>query len=179
MEKLYTVSQNKTRSWPWCWEWLKVGREGDNRRWDGWIAPPTQWTWVWVNPGSWWWTERPGMLQSMGSQRVRRDWVTELNWTLNIYLVIWLNQILVATCRIISCSTWDLLPWLGIEFRSSTLEVWRLGNWLTKKVPSANLKKENPCSHKRPDTGTSLRSSLTQRPLTLLLTNIAQTHSPL
>ena len=50
---------------PWCWESLKVG-EGDNRGWDGWMASPTQWTWVWVNSGSWWWTGRPGVLQSMG-----------------------------------------------------------------------------------------------------------------
>ena len=45
------------------------------------MASPTRWTWVWVNSGSWWWTRRPGMLQSMGSQRVRHDWTTELNWT--------------------------------------------------------------------------------------------------
>ena len=66
---------------PWCWERLKAGGEGDDRGWDGWMASPTQWTWVWVNSGSWWWTGRPGMLQSMGSQRVRHDWATELNWT--------------------------------------------------------------------------------------------------
>ena len=54
--------------------------EGDDRVWDGWMASPTQWTWVWVNSGSWWWTGRPGVLQSMGSQRVGHDWVTELNW---------------------------------------------------------------------------------------------------
>ena len=48
---------------------------------DGWMASPTQWTWVWVNSRSWWWTGRPGMLQSMVSQRVRHDWATELNWT--------------------------------------------------------------------------------------------------
>ena len=66
---------------PWCWERLKAGGEGDDRGWDGWMASPTQWTWVWVNSGSWWWTGRPGVLQSMGSQRVGHDWVTELNWT--------------------------------------------------------------------------------------------------
>ena len=65
---------------PWCWERLKAGGEGDDRGWDGWIASPTQWTWVWVNSRSWWWTGRPGVLQSMGSQRVRHDWVTELNY---------------------------------------------------------------------------------------------------
>ena len=66
---------------PWCWERLKVGEEEDNRGWDGWMASPTQWKWVWINSGSWWWTGRPGMLRSMGSQRVGHDWATELNWT--------------------------------------------------------------------------------------------------
>ena len=64
---------------PWCWERLRAGGEGDNRGWDGWMASPTQWIWVWVDSGSWWWTGRPGVLWFMGSQRVRHDWVTELN----------------------------------------------------------------------------------------------------
>ena len=66
---------------PWCWERLNVGGEGDDRGWDGWMASPIQWTWVWVNSVSWWWTGRLGVLQSMGSKRVGHDWVTELNWT--------------------------------------------------------------------------------------------------
>ena len=66
---------------PWCWERLRAGREGDDRGWDSWMASPTQWTWVWVDSGSWWWTERPGVLWFMGSQRVGHDWATELNWT--------------------------------------------------------------------------------------------------
>ena len=66
---------------PWCWERLKAPGERDNRGWDGWMASSTQWTWDWVNSRSWWWTGRPGMLWSMGSPRVRHDWVTELNWT--------------------------------------------------------------------------------------------------
>ena len=45
------------------------------------MASPTRWTWVWVSSGSWWWTGRPGVLQSMGSQRVRHNWATELSWT--------------------------------------------------------------------------------------------------
>ena len=65
---------------PWCWERLKAG-EGDDRGWDGWMASLTQWTWVWVNSENQWWTGRPGVLRSMGSQRVRDDWATELNWT--------------------------------------------------------------------------------------------------
>ena len=56
-------------------------RRGDNRGWDGWMASLTQWTWVWVNSRSWWWTGRPGVLWFMGLQRVRHDWATELNWT--------------------------------------------------------------------------------------------------
>ena len=51
---------------PWCRERLKAGGEGDGRGWDGWMASPTQWTWVWVTSGSWWWTGKPGVLQSMG-----------------------------------------------------------------------------------------------------------------
>ena len=47
---------------PWCWERLKAGGEGDDRGWDGWMAVPTQWTWVWVSSGSWWWTGKPGVL---------------------------------------------------------------------------------------------------------------------
>ena len=62
---------------PWCWERLRAG-EGDERGWDGWMASLTQKTWVWVDSGSWWWTGRPGVLQSMGSQKVGHDWVTEL-----------------------------------------------------------------------------------------------------
>ena len=64
----------------WCWERLKAGGEGDNRGWDGLMVLPTQWTWVWINSGSWWWTEKPGVLQSIGSQRVRHNWATELDW---------------------------------------------------------------------------------------------------
>ena len=66
---------------PWCWERLKMEREGADRGWDGWMASPTQWTWIWINSGNCWWAGRPGMLQSMGSQRVGHDWATELNWT--------------------------------------------------------------------------------------------------
>ena len=63
---------------PWCWERLRAGGEGDNRGWDGWMVSPTQWTWVWINSGSWWWTGRPGVLQSIGLQRVGHNWAIEL-----------------------------------------------------------------------------------------------------
>ena len=60
---------------PWCWERLKVGREGDDRGWDDWMASLTQWTWVWVSFWSWWWAGKPW------GCRVRHDWATKLNWT--------------------------------------------------------------------------------------------------
>ena len=66
---------------PWWCERLKVGGEGDDRGGDGWKASSTQYTWVWVNSESWWWTGRPGVLQSMGLQRVGHNWVTELYCT--------------------------------------------------------------------------------------------------
>ena len=65
---------------PWFWERLKAGGEGDDRGWDGWMASLTQWTWIWASSGSWWWTGKPGVLQSMELQRVWHDWTTELNW---------------------------------------------------------------------------------------------------
>ena len=65
---------------PWCWERLRQKEKG-RQRWDGWMASPAQWTWVWASSRGWWRTGKHGMLQSMGSQRVghNSDW-TELNW---------------------------------------------------------------------------------------------------
>ena len=63
---------------PWCWERLKAG-EGDNRGWDVWMTSLTWWTWVWVSSGSWWWTGKPGVLQSMGLQ----SWTWLSDWTKN------------------------------------------------------------------------------------------------
>ena len=65
---------------PWSWERLKAGGDGGDRGWDGLMASPPQWTWVWVRSRNWWWTGKPGVLQSMWSQRVGHDWATELNW---------------------------------------------------------------------------------------------------
>ena len=61
----------------WCWERLKAGGEGDDTGWDDWKASPTPWTWVWASSGIWWRTGRPGMLQSMGPQRVGHNWASE------------------------------------------------------------------------------------------------------
>ena len=65
---------------PWCWERLRTG-EGNSGGWDAWMVSPTQYTWVCASSRSWWLTGKPGVLQSMGSQRVGHNWVTKLNWT--------------------------------------------------------------------------------------------------
>ena len=83
---LYTWCEELTHlKRSWCWERLRAGGEGDNRGWESQMASLTQWTWVWVNSGSWWWTGRHGVVWFMRSQRVGYDWVTELNWTEILY----------------------------------------------------------------------------------------------
>ena len=76
-------------------ERLKVGGEGDDRGWDGWMASSMRWAWVWIGSGSWWWTGKPGLLQSMGSQRVGHNWMTKLRYKLipNSYFIPPLQQV--------------------------------------------------------------------------------------
>ena len=73
----YLMQRTDSFQRSWCWERLKVGGEGDDRGWVGWMASLTLWTRVRANSRSWWWIGKPGVLQSIGSQRV---WLTELNW---------------------------------------------------------------------------------------------------
>ena len=79
---------------------LMLGKTEDWRRrgnrWDGWMTSPTCWTWVWASSGSWWWTGRPGMQQSVGSQRVGHDWMTELSW---------IDNTMVSARRTLYCLT--------------------------------------------------------------------------
>ena len=84
---------------------IEVGEKGDNRGWDGWMASLTQWTWVWVDSGSWWWTGRPGVLQSTGSHRVGHDWVTELNWNSENHCS---TQTLPGCCIPMVQITWEI-----------------------------------------------------------------------
>jgi len=74
------------------------GEEGDNRGWDSWMASLMLWTWVWASSGSWWWTGKPGMLQSMGSQRVEHNWVTELKYGIKNSPNILKNSLLTTSC---------------------------------------------------------------------------------
>ena len=82
---------------PWCWERLKAGGEGDDRAWDGWMASLTWWTWVWGNSGCWWRTGGPGVLQSMGLQRVGHGWATEQQQSSSSGSPAW-SVISVITC---------------------------------------------------------------------------------
>ena len=87
----------------------KIEGEGDDRGWDGWMALLTQWTWVWVDSGSWWWTGRPGVLRFMGSQRVWHDWATELNWTLPLdlkLLTVWGYCVICWHIILAQCWIW-------------------------------------------------------------------------
>ena len=85
---------------------INVGGEGDNRCWDDWMASLTQWTWVWVNFGSWWWTQKPGLLQSTGLQSIGHDWTTELNCF--IKFMIYLANV---SMRKIFSYTYGSSPW--------------------------------------------------------------------
>ena len=97
----HKIWSHKKMLWPpaaknwFIWKDLDAGKDwkhektGDDRGWDGWMASPTQWTWVWVNSGSWWWTGRPGVLQSMVLQRVWHDWATKLNWRRCLICIKW------------------------------------------------------------------------------------------
>ena len=82
---------------PGCWEQLKAGGEGENRGQDGWMVWPTQWTRVLASSGSWWWTAKPGVLQSMGSHRTE-----QLNWSWHIIITRWFPFIVCSVMRLFS-----------------------------------------------------------------------------
>ena len=99
------TTNSLTRKEPWCWERLKTGGQRDDRGWDGWMALSTRWTRVWTSSGSKWWTGKPGVLQFVGLQRVRHDWVTELNFCHTSHFHIWV------------CSFWTkFLPFVYFIF---------------------------------------------------------------
>ena len=107
LEKTWLIGKD------WCWEGLGAAGEEDDTGWDGWMASPTRWTWVWVNSGSWWWTGRPGVLQFMGSQSQTwlSDW-TELNW---IFLLILTKSKCVIHTLNPPQSPSDILNWFDLE----------------------------------------------------------------
>ena len=111
---------------PWCWEKLKAGEKGDKRGWDGWMSSLSQRIWVWASSSSWWWTGKPEVLQSMGSQRTGHDWVTEMNWNSANFLChkhfphkqVSDNNPSHALKLKPTCSSWDILcknPWTNVN----------------------------------------------------------------
>ena len=86
---------------PWCWQIFMAG-EGDDRGWDGWTASSIQKTQIWVSSGSWWRTGKPGILPSMGLQRVVHSWATELNGTNQVLGMIYSDE----NCRKLQSDIW-------------------------------------------------------------------------
>ena len=101
-------------------ERLKAGVEGYDRRWDDWMASPTRWTWVWESSKGWWWTGKPGLLQSMGSQRVEHNWATELNW-IDFQYIWWINLVFLkhVSLRTLSpdCPFIERCPSMMVDIR--------------------------------------------------------------
>ena len=71
---------------PRRWERLRAGGEGDERGWDGWMASPTQWTWIWASSGNWWWTGKPSVLHAV--HEVAKSWARLSDWTTNLYVIL-------------------------------------------------------------------------------------------
>ena len=112
----------------WYLERLKAGREGDDRGWDGYMLSLTQQTWVWANSGREWGTGKPGMLQSMGSQRIGLDWATEQQQDLKVKITSWsigyrMNALLASmkTTFILLCISIRALTWPGTLSMSSNI----------------------------------------------------------
>ena len=120
----------------WCCERLKAGGKGEDRGWDGWMASPTQWTWAWVRSGSWWWTGKPGALQSSGLQRVGHDWVTELNRPHDGLDVLGPLKI---TCFCLDLVTHLIFPFLTVWWAFSVTCHWCLNSTMLMRTISTAL----------------------------------------
>ena len=94
----------------WCWERLKAGGKVEDRGWDGWMASPTWGTWAWVSSRSWWWKGKPGMLQSMGTQRVRHNCdCTEVR-----LILLWIYHVIfLAIANFLIVKSINMLIWLS------------------------------------------------------------------
>ena len=114
---------------PWCWGSLKAGGEGEDRGWDGWMAPSTQWTWVWASSRTWWRMGKPGMLQAVGSQRVTpkqhkatgslisNATLTRLDSELTDYSRTWMLKIKLSVIAVRRTWFWSVAEWTCCHFQ--------------------------------------------------------------
>ena len=118
---------------------LGAGGEGDDRGWDGWMASPTRWMWVWVNSGSWWWTGRPGVLWFMGSQRVGHDWATDLIWLDNNHYTSKYVYVCNQISAIISSNIFSG-PFSSFSSVQSLIRVWLFATpWIAARQASLSI----------------------------------------
>ena len=115
-------------------EGLGAEGKGDDRGWDGWMASPTQWTWVWMNSRRWWWTRRPGMLRFMGSQRVGHNWATELNWK---HQLNYPQHGIIPSRPVLASNVQKPLSWIAKYIKASPL--WHSSHhcWPLQVIPSS------------------------------------------
>ena len=118
---------------------LKVGGEGDDRGWDGWMASPNLWTWVWVSSRNWWWTGRAGVLPSMGWQRVRHTWATELNWNSHA-----LNKIQAKVSLLLEKKIHTDVNYIEMSI-TLQFKKWQPKKWMIKEQ-----KRKKKCTQKSP-----------------------------
>ena len=133
---------------PWCWERLKAGGEGEDRGRDGWMASLTTWTWVWTSSGSWWWTGKSGVLESMGSPRGKHDCAPELNWTEDFEIF--------CTCRLIFSES------LVISLYKHEFWVLSCFSHVQLFATSGTVAIRLPCPWDSPDKNTGVGHSLLQ-----------------
>ena len=98
-------------------------RRRGKQRMRGWMASPTWWTWVWACSGSWWWTGKPGVLQSMGLQRVECDWATELNWHPRVFERIDAWDVAILRHQVDMQSCWNIFSKSDWQFGIDTSDI--------------------------------------------------------
>ena len=121
---------------PWCWEGLGAGGEGGDRGWDGWMASPTQWTRVWINSRSWWWTGRPGVLWFMGSQRVGHNWTEIILSALLVFCwkLAFIPQLLKMNVSFFKDGSGRHI-WIVIEYLHSLAQCLSVSGWIIPQFP--------------------------------------------
>jgi len=132
--KMVTITRcTRQQKRHWCWEGLGAGGEGDDRGWDGWMASPTRWTWVWVNSGSWWWTESLACYDSWGPKE--SDTTERLNWTdIYIYIYIYIyTHTYKSIYNFILKRAWNLVEKRHVNINYSVVQCMKMWHKVQKK----------------------------------------------